>query len=97
METLREDLAKKKKFYSDCIAATDAFIKARERKIAEIADLENKRKVRNKIVVTNSSRTTVFCLSFLQHRFVFISLCLQSAIWQFFSDQSLPNPNSCMC
>ncbi|XP_028409524.1 intersectin-1-like isoform X2 [Dendronephthya gigantea] len=45
MESLREDLAKKKNFYSDCIAATDALIKARERKIAEIADLENKRKL----------------------------------------------------
>lgn len=45
MESLREDLKKQKKFYSDCIAATDALIKSRERKIAEIADLENKRKV----------------------------------------------------
>ena len=45
MESLREDLQKQKKFYLDCIAATDALIKSRERKIAEIADIENKRKV----------------------------------------------------
>jgi hypothetical protein len=46
MESLREDLKKQKKFYTDCIAATDALIKSRERKIAEIAEIENKRKVR---------------------------------------------------
>ena len=46
MESVREDLRKQKKFYADCIAATDALIKSRERKIAEIADIENKRKVR---------------------------------------------------
>jgi hypothetical protein len=45
MESLRDDLKKQKKFYVDCIAATDALIKSRERKIAEIADVENKRKV----------------------------------------------------
>ena len=46
MESLRESLKKQKQFYAECIAATDALIKSRERKIAEIADLENKRKVR---------------------------------------------------
>ena len=59
MESLRENLKKQKQFYAECIAATDALIKSRERKIAEIADLENKRKVRSSSTLLSHSSPTL--------------------------------------
>lgn len=45
MESLREELRKTKKRRAEEIAANEDFTKTRDKWIAEIADLENKRKV----------------------------------------------------